>query len=68
MYISTADFGKLLDPPISSRRVRVLCAEGRLDCFKVGPTWVVNRNSKDPRKLYGMRSRNTAEKRTDGDS
>ena len=55
MYISTEEFGKLLDPPISSRRVRVLCAEGRLDCFKVGQTWVVNRNSEDPRRKYGRK-------------
>ena len=56
MYISTAAFGKLLDPPISSRRVRVLCVEGRLDCFKVGQTWVVHRNSEDPRRLYGRKN------------
>ena len=55
-YIGTVEFGKMLSPPISPRRVRILCEEGRLDCFKVGRTWVVNRYSPDPRKLYAHKS------------
>ncbi len=51
-YISTKAYGEQLDPPITARRVRVLCAEGRLDCWKMGNMWLIHKDAPDPRRKH----------------
>lgn len=48
--LTAKEFGKSLKPPISARRVRVLCAEGRLNAWKSGRDWNIWNNTVDPRK------------------
>jgi hypothetical protein len=50
-FVSTAEFGTSLDPPVSEQRVRVWCKEGRLPgAQKVGRDHIIPADCPDPRK------------------
>ncbi len=59
LVATVEEFGAILQPPISRRRVEELCHTGRIpEAFRIGRLWLIPRNAQDPRQLkYAKRSR-----------
>ena len=54
--LTPEEFGKLLKPPVSKRRVTEMCAKGQIkEAQKIGKVWVIPKNAKDPRDKKYMK-------------
>lgn len=54
--LTPEEFGKKLNPPVSARRVAAMCEKGQIvEAQKVGKTWVIPENAKDPRDKRYMK-------------
>lgn len=52
MVATVDEFGQILNPPISRRRVEELCHQGRIpEAFRLGHIWLIPRTAADPRQL-----------------
>lgn len=61
ILVSSTEWGEKQDPKICSRRVRALCAQGRIvGARKVGANWVVPEDAPVPE--HRSRGRNPIEK------
>jgi hypothetical protein len=48
--LAAKQWGAKLKPPISARRVALLCQLGKVpEAQKIGKTWVIPEDAKDPR-------------------
>jgi hypothetical protein len=53
-FVSTREWGRLLSPSISPRRVQKLYKEGRIKgAFKIGKSIFIPKDAPDPRKPRG---------------